>query len=398
LTLDTFNEVLLGGVVLGSLYALMATGLALVWTTLGIFNFAHGTFIALGAYFAWQIASSDAMGAGLLVGALTSIVGMFVVGVLAYYLLIKPFERSPDIVVKSVITTLAGATILENSINLVWGPRNKQLDAFLSGDISFFGLVVSRNEAAIVVISLIILAGLGLFLQRAPLGWAMRAVAQNREAAQLMGIDVTRLYAMSFGLSAALAVVPLQRDATVLFHAAAGGVGLLFTQWARALDVRVIGTVSSDAKAAAARQAGCVEVIDYTKEDFVTRVRELTGREGVTAVFNSIGRDTFLKSLEVLRPRGTLVAFGQASGSPPAFDLFLLAAKALHVTWPGRHIYTASREELETSAADLFAAIGDGVLNVGPTRTYALDDIVLAHRDLESRQIIGAAVIEPSKA
>jgi branched-chain amino acid transport system permease protein len=137
LTLDTFNEVLLGGVVLGSLYALMATGLALVWTTLGIFNFAHGTFIALGAYFAWQIASSDAMGAGLLVGALTSIVGMFVVGVLAYYLLIKPFERSPDIVVKSVITTLAGATILENSINLVWGPRNKQLDAFLSGDISF---------------------------------------------------------------------------------------------------------------------------------------------------------------------------------------------------------------------------------------------------------------------
>jgi NADPH2:quinone reductase len=193
-------------------------------------------------------------------------------------------------------------------------------------------------------------------------------------------------------------VVPLQRDATVLFHAAAGGVGLLFTQWARALDVRVIGTVSSDAKAAAARQAGCVEVIDYTKEDFVTRVRELTGREGVTAVFNSIGRDTFLKSLEVLRPRGTLVAFGQASGSPPAFDLFLLAAKALHVTWPGRHIYTASREELETSAADLFAAIGDGVLNVGPTRTYALDDIVLAHRDLESRQIIGAAVIEPSKA
>jgi branched-chain amino acid transport system permease protein len=207
LTLDTFNEVLLGGVVLGSLYALMATGLALVWTALGIFNFAHGTFIALGAYFAWQIASSDAMGAGLLVGALTSIVGMFVVGVLAYYLLIKPFERSPDIVVKSVITTLAGATILENSINLVWGPRNKQLDAFLSGDISFFGLVVSRNEAAIVVISLIILAGLGLFLQRAPLGWAMRAVAQNREAAQLMGIDVTRLYAMSFGLSAALAGV-----------------------------------------------------------------------------------------------------------------------------------------------------------------------------------------------
>ena len=162
-------------------------------------------------------------------------------------------------------------------------------------------------------------------------------------------------------------VVPLRRDDTVLFHAAAGGVGLLFTQWARALGVRVIGTVSSEAKAAAARQAGCVEVIDYLKEDFVTRVRDLTGGEGVAAVFNSIGRDTFLKSLEVLRPRGTLVAFGQASGSPPAFDPFLLAPKALHITWPGRHIYTASREQLETSAADLFAAIRDGVLNVGPS-------------------------------
>jgi branched-chain amino acid transport system permease protein len=207
LTLDTFNQVLLGGVVLGALYALMATGLALVWTTLGIFNFAHGTFIALGAYIAWQIASSDASGAGLIAGALISIVGMFAIGVLVYYLLIKPFERNSDIVVKSVITTLAGATILENSINLIWGPRNKQLDAFLTGDISFLGLVVSRNETAVIVIALIILAALGVFLQRARLGRAMRAVAQNREAAQLMGIDVALLYAVSFGLSAALAAL-----------------------------------------------------------------------------------------------------------------------------------------------------------------------------------------------
>lgn len=190
-------------------------------------------------------------------------------------------------------------------------------------------------------------------------------------------------------------VAPPQRDDTVLFHAAAGGVGLLFAQWARALGVRVIGTVSNEAKATAARRAGCVEVIDYVKEDFVARVRDLTGDEGVAAVFNSIGRDTFLKSLEVLRPRGVLVAFGQASGSPPAFDPFLLAPKALHVTWPGRHVYTASRQQLETSAADLFDAIREGVLDVGPTRTYAFDDIVSAHRDLESRQIIGAAVIKP---
>jgi NADPH:quinone reductase len=190
-------------------------------------------------------------------------------------------------------------------------------------------------------------------------------------------------------------VVPLQRDDTVLFHAAAGGVGLLFAQWARALGVHVIGTVSSEAKAAAARRAGCVEVIDYIKEDFVTRVHDLTGGEGVAAVFDSIGRDTFLKSLEVLRPRGALVAFGQASGSPPAFDPFLLAPKALHITWPGRHIYTESRQQLETSAADLFDAIREGILDVGPSRTYALDNIASAHRDLESRKIIGAAVIEP---
>ena len=190
-------------------------------------------------------------------------------------------------------------------------------------------------------------------------------------------------------------VAPLQRDDTVLFHAAAGGVGLLFAQWARAIGVRVIGTVSNEAKAAAARRAGCVEVIDYLKDDFVARVHNLTRGKGVAAVFNSIGRDTFLKSLEVLRPRGVLAAFGQASGHPPAFDPFLLAPKALHVTWPGRHVYTASRQQLETSAADLFDAVREGTLDVGPARTYAFEDIASAHRDLESRQIIGAAVIVP---
>ncbi|RUU58676.1 branched-chain amino acid ABC transporter permease [Mesorhizobium sp. M2C.T.Ca.TU.002.02.1.1] len=207
MTLETLNLILLGGIVLGALYALMATGLALVWTTLGIFNFAHGTFIALGAYIAWQIASTEASGAGLLAGAGVSIIGMFVIGMFVYYLLIKPFERNPDIVVKSVITTLAGATILENVINLVWGPRNKQLSPLLGGDMSFLGITISRNEMAVVALALVILAALGVFLQRAPLGRAMRAVAQNREAAQLMGIDVERLYAIAFGLSAALAAL-----------------------------------------------------------------------------------------------------------------------------------------------------------------------------------------------
>jgi branched-chain amino acid transport system permease protein len=205
MTPNTLALIVVGGIILGSLYALMATGLALVWTTLGIFDFAHGAFITLGAYMAWQIGSGEAAGAGLLVGAAGSIVGMFLVGMLVYFLLIKPFERNADIVVKSVITTLAGATIVENLINLIWGPRNKQLGALLSGDLSLGGLTISSNEASVVALSLVILAGLGFFLQRSRTGRAMRAVAQNRESAQLMGIDVVWLYAIAFGLSAALA-------------------------------------------------------------------------------------------------------------------------------------------------------------------------------------------------
>jgi NADPH2:quinone reductase len=152
--------------------------------------------------------------------------------------------------------------------------------------------------------------------------------------------------------------VPLRPGDTVLFHAAAGGVGLLFAQWARALGIQVIGTVSDDAKAAVARHAGCVEVIDYVRQDFVERVRAITNGEGVAAVFDAVGRDTFLKSLETLRPRGVLAAFGKASGDPPALDPFLLAPKSLYVTWPIRPNYTASRQQLEASAADLFDAIG----------------------------------------
>jgi NADPH2:quinone reductase len=189
--------------------------------------------------------------------------------------------------------------------------------------------------------------------------------------------------------------VQLRSGDTVLFHAAAGGVGLLFTQWARTLGIRVIGTVSDEAKAAAARRAGCIEVINYVKQDFVEKVRAITNGEGVAAVFDAVGGDTFLKSLATLRTRGVLVAFGKASGEPPAFNPFLLAEKSLSVTWPIRPNYIATRRQLEASAADLFDAIGKGILEVGPTRTYALDDIVTAHRDLESRKIVGAAIIKP---
>ncbi len=190
-------------------------------------------------------------------------------------------------------------------------------------------------------------------------------------------------------------VVPLHPGDTVLYHGAAGGVGLLFAQWARALGIRVIGTVSNAEKAAAARAAGCIETIDYRTQDFVEQVKAITGGEGVAAVFDSVGQDTFMKSLESLRPRGALVAFGKASGNPPAIDPFLLAPKGLYVTWPIRPVYTARRVDRERSADELFEAIAEGILDVGPNRIYPLDDIVTAHRDLEERKIIGAAVIRP---
>jgi len=202
---DTLLFVITGGLVLGALYALMATGLAVVWTTLGIFNFAHGAFIAAGAYIAWQISSAEASGLGYAAGALGSVVGMFFVGVACYALLVKPFERQPNLVLLSVITTLAGASVLESGIDILWGSRSKQLPRIVDGDVSLAGVTISANEAVLMVFVLVILTVLGLFLRRAPAGRAMRAVAQNRESAQLMGLDVPRLYAIAFGLSAALA-------------------------------------------------------------------------------------------------------------------------------------------------------------------------------------------------
>ena len=134
MTAETFLFVLSGGLVLGALYALMATGLAVVWTTLGIFNFAHGAFITLGAYVAWQVGHADAGDAGFLAGALAAVAALFLTGLVFHLVLVKPFERKPNVVLLSVITTLAGATILENLINIVWGPRSKQLSPMVSGE------------------------------------------------------------------------------------------------------------------------------------------------------------------------------------------------------------------------------------------------------------------------
>ena len=202
---ETILFVFTGGLVLGALYALMATGLAVIWTTLGIFNFAHGTFIAVGAYLAWQFSSAEAMNLGFVGGAVLAVILMFCLGVLFHWLLIRPFERQSNLVLIAVITTLAGASILENLLNLLFGARPKQITPLLSGDLSILGISLARNEVILLLAAFIILALLGYFLRRTSLGRSMRAVAQNRESAQLMGLDVPKLYALAFGLSAAVA-------------------------------------------------------------------------------------------------------------------------------------------------------------------------------------------------
>lgn len=203
--LDTFLAVASGGLVLGALYALMAAGLAAVWTTLGIFNFAHGAFIALGAYIGWQIADAQAAGLGLAAGVAVAVVALFLAGVLFHLILVRPFERRPDIVTASVITTLAGTAIIESTINLIWGPRSKQLARLGSGEVDLGLIRIPTADLVLIALVVATLAGLGWFLRSSRTGRAMRAVSQNREAAELMGLDVPRLYALAFGLSAAMA-------------------------------------------------------------------------------------------------------------------------------------------------------------------------------------------------
>lgn len=188
-------------------------------------------------------------------------------------------------------------------------------------------------------------------------------------------------------------VVPLAAGDTVLFHAAAGGVGTIFVRWATALGIRVIGTVSTPAKAAAARAAGCIAVLDSSRDDIAARVGELTGGRGVPAVFDSVGKATFRASLDSLAPRGTLVSFGQASGDAPPIAPFELAARSLFMTWTVLPVYIASRDQLQTAAADLFDAITRGIVDAQPARVYSFHDAAQAHRDLEGRRTMGSSIL-----
>ena len=183
---------------------------------------------------------------------------------------------------------------------------------------------------------------------------------------------------------------------TILLHAAAGGVGLILSQWAKALGVTVIGTVGSDAKKEVARAHGCDHVINSSTEDVVARVKEITGGKGLPVVYDGVGQATLMTSLDCLRPRGLLVSFGNASGPVKAFDLGLLAAKrSRYVTRPTLMSYTASDEDLKEAADDLVAMVKSGKVKIPVNQRYALADAVKAHEDLESRKTTGTTVLIP---
>lgn len=185
-------------------------------------------------------------------------------------------------------------------------------------------------------------------------------------------------------------------ETTLLFHAAAGGVGLIACQWARHLGATIIGTVGSDEKAEQARAAGCTHVINYRRENFVERVRELTGGKGCDVVYDGIGKDTYPGSLDCLKPRGLWVSFGNASGKIEGFDLGLLATKgSLYATRPTLFTYIAKRDELVASANALFDVVARGIVTINVNQTYPLSAAADAHRDLEARRTTGSTVLLP---
>ena len=183
---------------------------------------------------------------------------------------------------------------------------------------------------------------------------------------------------------------------TILFHAAAGGVGLLACQWACHLGATVIGTVGSEPKAVLARAHGCAHVIDYNRENFARRVREITGGKGVPVVYDGVGKTTFDGSLDSLAPLGLMVSFGNASGTPPPLDLLRLSfGGSLFITRPTLMHYTADPADLAEGAAELFDLVAAGVIRVEIHQRFPLDEAAAAHRDLEARKTTGATVLVP---
>jgi branched-chain amino acid transport system permease protein len=202
---DAILSIIISGLVLGSLYALMASGLSLVWTTLGIFNFAHGVLMAVGAYLAFQVAQSLWPSLWIGFSCLIALAAMAAVGVVFEYLLVRPFYGREDMVLVTIMTTLAGMNFLENGVLAIWGPRLKQLSPLAPGTLSLGPAHLSWQEFLTALIAPAALVGALLFMQRTQLGRAIRAVGQNRKAAELVGIPVKRMFLLVFAMSAALA-------------------------------------------------------------------------------------------------------------------------------------------------------------------------------------------------
>jgi len=193
-----------------------------------------------------------------------------------------------------------------------------------------------------------------------------------------------------------LPVEGLQPGDHVLFHAAAGGVGLIACQWAKALGLQLIGTAGTDEKCALAKAHGAAHVINYRTEDFLARVKEITGGKGVKVVYDSVGKDTWDKSLDCLRPFGLMASFGNASGVVPPFAPVMLGAKgSLYVTRQTLFTHIATREATQAMADDLFAVVASGQVQILIEQRYALKDVAQAHRDLEARKNIGCSILLP---
>jgi NADPH2:quinone reductase len=206
-------------------------------------------------------------------------------------------------------------------------------------------------------------------------------------AMMLQGLTVNYLLTDSYKVKA---------GDTVLFHAAAGGVGLIAMQWLKLLGATVIGTVGSEEKAALAKAYGCDHTILYTKEDFVARTKELTNGKGVNVVYDSIGKDTFMQSLDCLKPRGMMVTYGNASGPVPPIDVGILGVKgSLKLTRPTVMTYAHDRSLLEPMSADLFDKVVSGKIKIEINQRYQLQDAAQAHRDLEDRKTTGSTIFLP---
>lgn len=202
-----FYSIILSGLVLGSLYALMSTGLSLIWGTLRLFNFAHGSLVMIGAYVAWSVADARGLGWGPLAGLAVALVVMFLVGVIIELLLARPFIKRKNAVIIVLMTTLAASSFLDHFAQWMWGPRMKRLSPLVEGKVSLLGAAVSSQEFLIIVMAPLLLLGLWIFLKTTRTGMAIRGVEQNPRFARLVGINVSLVYAVTFGLGIGMAAM-----------------------------------------------------------------------------------------------------------------------------------------------------------------------------------------------